>query len=94
MYTIETLFSEQKGRGFGIDKSHISKPERLERFLFAVCLAYIWRNMSAQGKEKKWDLIDHTRQDESLFRLGMDWLDCTLNLGLSFRAIFHIRDVM
>lgn len=95
-FTIETLFSDQKGRGFGIDKSHISKPERLERLLLAVCLAYIW--MIYFGilvlKERKWDLIDHTRQDKSLFRLGMDWLDRTLNLGLSFRAIFHIRGVM
>jgi hypothetical protein len=31
--TIETLFSDQKGRGFGIDKSHISDPKRLESCL-------------------------------------------------------------
>lgn len=95
-FTIETLFSDQKGRGFGIDKSHISDPKRLERLLLAVCLAYIW--MVYFGvlvlKEKNWDLVDHTRQDKSLFRLGMDWLDRVLNLGLSFRAIFHIRGVM
>jgi hypothetical protein len=95
-FTIETLFSDQKGRGFGIDKSHISDPKRLERLLLATCLAYIW--MVYFGvlviKEKKWDLVDHTRQDKSLFRLGMDWLDRVLNLGLSFRAIFHIRGVM
>lgn len=45
-------------------------------------------------KEKKWDLFDHTRQDKSLFRLGVDWLDRTFNQGLSFRAISHIRGVM
>lgn len=95
-FTIETLFSDQKGRGFGIDKSHISAPERLERVLLATCLAYLW--MVYFGvmviKQKKWDLVDHTRQDKSLFRLGMDWLDRVLNLDLSFRAIFHIRGVM
>ena len=39
---IETFFSDQKSRGFHLDKSHISKPERLARLLIASCLAYIW----------------------------------------------------
>lgn len=95
-YVIETLFSDQKGRGFGIDKSHISKPERLERLLLVTSLAYIW--MVYFGvlvlKEEQWDLIDCTRQDKSLFRLGLDWLEHLLNHDLEFRAMFFIRGVM
>jgi hypothetical protein len=39
---IETFFSDQKSRGFQLDKSHISQPQRLARLLIATCLAYIW----------------------------------------------------
>jgi hypothetical protein len=41
-FTIETFFSDQKSRGFRIDKSHLSDPIRLTRLLFAACLAYLW----------------------------------------------------
>lgn len=39
---IETLFSDQKSRGFHVHKSHISDPERLSRLLIAASLAYLW----------------------------------------------------
>ena len=41
-FRIETFFSDQKSRGFGIGKSHISDPVRLSRLMIAACLAYIW----------------------------------------------------
>jgi hypothetical protein len=41
-FTIETFFSDQKSRGFHIDKSHLSDPVRLMRLLFGACLAYVW----------------------------------------------------
>jgi len=41
-FTIETFFSDQKSRGFKIDKSHLSSPKRLTRLLYASCLAYLW----------------------------------------------------
>jgi Transposase DDE domain len=41
-FRIETLFSDQKSRGFHLHKSHISDPQRLARLLIAACLAYIW----------------------------------------------------
>ena len=41
-FRIETFFSDQKSRGFNIDKSHLSDPDRLSRLLMAACLAYIW----------------------------------------------------
>ena len=40
-FTIETFFSDQKSRGFNIDKSHLSSPQRLTRLLYASCLAYL-----------------------------------------------------
>lgn len=41
-FTIETFFSDQKSRGFRIDKSHLSSPQRLTRLMMASCLAYLW----------------------------------------------------
>jgi hypothetical protein len=41
-FTIETFFSDQKSRGFNIDKSHLSCLQRLRRLLYASCLAYQW----------------------------------------------------
>jgi hypothetical protein len=39
-FRIETFFSDQKSRGFNIQKSHIEDPQRLSRLLIASCLAY------------------------------------------------------
>jgi hypothetical protein len=41
-FLIETLFSDQKSRGFHLHKSHVSEPARLARLLMAGCLGYIW----------------------------------------------------
>jgi hypothetical protein len=41
-FTIETFFSDQKSRGFDIDRSHLSCPQRLTRLMYASCLAYLW----------------------------------------------------
>ena len=41
-FRIETVFSDQKSRGFHIHKSHMSDVQRLSRLLIATCLAYIW----------------------------------------------------
>jgi hypothetical protein len=41
-FAIETLFSDQKSRGFHLQKSHLSDPERLAQLMIAACLAYIW----------------------------------------------------
>jgi len=38
---IETFFSDQKSRGFNIQRSRLGKPERLAKLLIATCLAYI-----------------------------------------------------
>lgn len=41
-FGIETLFGDLKSRGFNIHKSKLRHPERLERLLIAVCLAFIF----------------------------------------------------
>lgn len=77
-FKIETLFADTKSRGFGLDKSGIRHAERMERFVIAVFIAYIW--MIYLGvlviQAGQLDLI--VRPDRfmhSLFQLGRLYLD-------------------
>jgi len=57
-FRIETLFSDFKGRGFNLDKSGLRDPERINRLLIAVSLAYIWIIFLGEyALEKGWDKI-------------------------------------
>jgi hypothetical protein len=90
-FRIETFFSDQKSRGFHIQKSHISNPDKLARLLMAVCLAYIWivylgdlcMNIGAHK------LIHRAKRcDLSLFQLGLRYLKHILNEGIKIPVDF------
>jgi hypothetical protein len=71
---IETFFSDQKSRGFQIQKSHLSDPARISRLLIASCLAYLWivyLGVCAIGADWMKQLHRQDRCDLSLFRLGL-----------------------
>lgn len=79
---IETFFSDQKSRGFHIDKSHLSDPKRLSRLLIASCLAYVWIvYLGVCALQDDWMRVLHRqdRCDLSLFRLGLRLLARCLN---------------
>ena len=93
---IETLFSDQKSRGFHIHKSHLSDPERVSKLLVATCLAYIWMIMQglwvvANGRVGWIDRTD--RQDKSIFRLGLDWLRHCLKRSEEFEPLFWFQPI-
>lgn len=84
-YRIETLFSDLKGRGFNLQKSGLRDPQRVNRLLIAVALAYVWviylgEHVLANG----WNKIIHRtdRCDCSLFTLGKRFLNYVLKNGL------------
>ncbi len=91
-FLIETLFSDQKSRGFFLHKSHVSDPSRLARLLLATCLAYIWLVLlGAQVKQNPvWRRAVHRsgRCDLSLFSLGRAWLQECLNEGWRVPIVF------
>jgi Transposase DDE domain len=92
-FRIETFFSDQKSRGFNIQKSHIEDPQRLSRLLIATCLAYIWIvYLGSLCKSDGWQAIIHRRKrcDLSLFRLGLQLLEHFLNEGLPIPVQFHV----
>ena len=83
-FTIETFFSDQKGRGFHLHKSHIAEPERIERLMMVSSLAYIWVIfLGALAIHKGWHKQIHRtdRCDLSLFQLGLRLIEYRLNLA-------------
>jgi hypothetical protein len=81
-FYIETLFSDQKSRGFHLHKSHLSDPQRIAQLMIAACLGYIWMIYLGQfAMQIGWDGIIHRtdRCDLSLFQLGMRALEYCMN---------------
>lgn len=92
-FQIETLFSDQKSRGFHIHKSHIAAPKRLSRLLMAVSLAYLWMiYLGTQSLHHGWYRQFHRtdRVDLSLFQLGLRLLDYMLNQGWPVDVAFSL----
>lgn len=82
-FQIETFFSDQKSRGFNLQKSHLADPERIERFLIATCLAYVWiiyLGVKVRAMPREMKMIHRSdRCDLSLFQLGIRYLEHLLN---------------
>jgi Transposase DDE domain len=94
-YRVETLFSDSKSRGFGLDKSGLRHPDRLARLLIAVFLAYIW--MIFLGAlvitDHHLGLIARTdRFTNSLFQLGRAYLDRILEEGWDIPVSLALPD--
>jgi hypothetical protein len=92
-FRIETFFSDQKSRGFNIQKSHLEDPQRLSRLLIASCLAYIWIvYLGSLCKTDGWQSIIHrkNRCDLSLFQLGFRLLEYFMNEGLPIPVQFYV----
>jgi len=81
-FSIETLFSDHKSRGFQLDKSHLSEPKRLERLMIATALAYIWiiyLGLLAIEKNILPHIHRNKRCDLSLFQIGLRTMDHYIN---------------
>lgn len=88
---IEAMYSDMKSRGFDLEKSRLEQPQRIERLMLGIAIAYLcfialgsW--VVKNGRRRHIDRPD--RRDLSYFRLGWDWLDDRLRLGLSFQLRF------
>ena len=90
---IETFFSDQKSRGFHVDRSHISDPARVTRLMMAACLAYLWViYLGTVAHAQRWVPVIHRRHrcDLSLFQLGLRLLDYFLEHDLPIPSALHI----
>ena len=94
-FHIETFFSDEKSRGFFLNKSHLSDPQRLSNLLIAACLAYLWIvYLGCIAIRDHWGKTIHRadRCDWSLFRLGLALLDHLLNEFLPIHVSFNLLE--
>lgn len=92
-FKIESCFSDNKGRGFHLQKSHLSKPDRINRLLMAVFLAYYWTiALGVSAVQDGWQRLIHRarRCDLSLFKLGLSLLDFLLERDQSIQVSLHL----
>ena len=76
-FKIETLFSDQKSRGFNIHRSHLSDPKRLEKLLIANAIAYIFCILAGDmaAKSRFYSQVHRPdRCDLSQFSLGLRFI--------------------
>jgi hypothetical protein len=81
-WPIETLFGTLKSRGFDLEATHVTCPERLSCLFGVLAIAYCWAFVAGwwlhteqPHKPKK-----HGRLPVSIVRRGLDWLRPVANL--------------
>ena len=77
---IETLFGILKSRGFNLEDTHLSDPERLSKLFGLLALAVVWAlHIGLWLHEfQPIQLKKHGRRAKSLFRYGLDHLRSTI----------------
>jgi len=71
---IETLFQCLKGRGFNFEDTHMTFPERIDKLIALLAIAFSWCHATGEwcASQKTVKIKKHGRKAVSLFRLGLD----------------------
>lgn len=74
-WEIETLFGCLKTRGFRMEDTHMTSPEKIEKLLFVLAIAFCWAYKIGTIKDAENPIPkkNHGRMSKSLFRLGLDY---------------------
>ena len=86
-WQIETLFGCFKSRGFCLESTHLSDPQRLSKLLALLTLALCWAFRTGEWLHqlKPLKIKKHGRKHKSIFRYGFDHLRrIVLNLEQKF----------
>src|SRR5215208_936572 len=75
-WEIETLFGCLKSRGFRLEETHVTDPERLEKLMALLALSFCWAVVVGEWLTRHQPLRvkKHGRRWKSLFRHGLDYL--------------------
>jgi len=96
-WSIETLFSCLKGRGFNFEDTHIVEPRRGEALLFVLSLAFFWsmRIGTDSIRKKPLNLATHGRVRVSIFRRGLNLLrECIIQLHTMLETLILYINVL
>jgi len=79
-WEIETSFAALKCRGFCLEDTHMTKPDRVEKWFAVLAIAFAWAYRTGQCLEKKkpTPTKNHGRKIMSCFRRGFDCIRQTL----------------
>jgi hypothetical protein len=75
-WEVETLFGCLKTRGFCLEATHVTDPERLKKLLALVALSFCWAHVVGEwlSAQQPLPIKKHGRQAVSIFRHGLDHL--------------------
>lgn len=97
-WEIETLFAALKSRGFDLETTHLSRPERISKLIGLLTLAFVWSHLVGQWRAKSDGgprVKSHGYPARSLFRYGLDHLQATvLNLPHRQKAFQRCIDAL
>ena len=74
-WEIETLFECLKGRGFNVEDTRLTSPERVSKMVAILALTYCWAHKTGEWRSEQGDGINikkHGRLAKSFFRHGLD----------------------
>lgn len=84
-FWIEEMFSDHKSRGLNLESTRLTDPDRIERLLVAVTLAYLWiMEIGAfVVNSGQWRQVDNrgAERSVSLCQIGLRWLTEREKLG-------------
>jgi hypothetical protein len=92
-WEIETMFAALKSRGFDLEETHLTAPDRIERLIGLLALAFTWTRLVGQKRAGRYGppptRKSHGRRERSLFRYGLDWLQSILTTPEPQRRAFY-----
>jgi len=83
-WQIETLFKALKSSGFNLEDTHVTHPERIEKLIMLVMIAFVWCYKIGDYIDEQIKTIKikkHGRRAISVFRYGLDYLSKCLLSG-------------
>jgi|SRR5437588_1354727 len=97
-WEIETLFGCLKSRGFRMEQTHVTDPQRLKRLVALLALAFSWAHVIGEWltQAKPLKTKKHGRMERSIFRHGFDYLrrilcsDTCKVKRLAFRQVIQL----
>jgi Transposase DDE domain len=75
-WEIETLFSCLKSRGFRLEETHVTDPDRLKKLVALLALSFCWAHIIGEwlARRQPLKIKKHGRPAVSIFRHGFDHL--------------------
>lgn len=76
-WEIETMFAALKSRGYRLEQTHLTEPDRIQRLIGLLSVAFAWTHIVGERRAEREGLPPkktHGRRQRSLFRYGLDLL--------------------